>query len=131
MITFSSPESNSPEDSRMVELTKEVMVTRRRVQDLVSIFHQLTSIANTRTYMHYLQVGKFKQAEERVAKGFKVHDGPFVNTLQVALNSFNVQKQAYYSGTFVGNHVHRTLKVRQLPYTYQKSVDSTMDQHTK
>ncbi len=25
---------------------------------------------------------------------------------------FNVQRQAYYGGTFVGNHVHRCLKVR-------------------
>ena len=51
--------------------------------------------------------------EASVAKGFKVQDGPFVKTLDTALASFNVHRQAYYSGTFVGNDVHRTLKVRQ------------------
>ncbi len=38
-------------------------------------------------------------------------EGPFVKYLDRALGSFNVHRQAYYSGTFVGNHVHRTLKV--------------------
>ena len=44
-------------------------------------------------------------------KGFNKEDGPFVRALDKALSSFNVERQAYYSGTFVGNHVHRTLKV--------------------
>lgn len=48
-------------------------------------------------------------------KGFHKEEGPFVKALDVALASFNVHRQAYYSGTFVGNHVHRTLKV---DYTY-------------
>ena len=43
--------------------------------------------------------------------GFKRSDGPFVKALDTALSSFNVERQAYYSGTFVGNHVHRCLKV--------------------
>lgn len=41
--------------------------------------------------------------------GFHKEEGPFA--LERALASFNVQHQAYYSGSFVGNHVHRTLKV--------------------
>ena len=52
-----------------------------------------------------------KEFQECVAKGFKIYDGPFVKTLDTALASFNEYRQAYYSGTFVGNHVHRTLKV--------------------
>lgn len=44
-------------------------------------------------------------------KGLARKDGPFVQSLDSTLASFNVQRQAYYSGTFVGNHVHRTLKV--------------------
>ena len=32
--------------------------------------------------------------------------------LDKALASFHVERQAYYSGTFVGNHVHRCLKVQ-------------------
>ena len=42
---------------------------------------------------------------------FKKEDGPFVKALDNALASFHVKRQAYYSGTFVGNHVHRALKV--------------------
>ena len=49
--------------------------------------------------------------EESVAKGFERADGPFVRALDKALATFNVQRQAYYSGTFVGNHVHKCLKV--------------------
>ena len=44
-------------------------------------------------------------------KGFKRKEGPFVQALDAALASFNVCRQAYYSGTFVGNHIHRTLEV--------------------
>ena len=44
-------------------------------------------------------------------KGLTRKDGPFVRNLDAALASFNVHRQAYYSGTFVGNHVHRSLKV--------------------
>lgn len=43
-------------------------------------------------------------------------DGPFVKHADAALASFNVHRQAYYSGTFVGNHVHRALKVQYLTY---------------
>lgn len=46
------------------------------------------------------------------AKGFKKEDGPFVKSLDTALTSFNVRRQSFYSGTFIGNHVHRALKVR-------------------
>lgn len=48
-----------------------------------------------------------------MSKGFNKADGPFVLALDAALASFNVQRQAYYSGTFVGNHVHATLKVNK------------------
>ena len=34
-----------------------------------------------------------------------------MHCLDEALASFNVERQAYYSGTFVGNHVHRALKI--------------------
>ena len=39
-------------------------------------------------------------------KEFVKSQGPFVKGLDKALDSFNVHRQAYYSGTFVGNHVH-------------------------
>lgn len=34
-------------------------------------------------------------------------------SLDEALKSFNVNRQAYHGGAFVGNHVHRALKVHQ------------------
>lgn len=49
-----------------------------------------------------------------VKKSFSRSDGPFVSGLDKALASFHVERQAYYSGTFVGNHVHRCLKVWDL-----------------
>ena len=47
-----------------------------------------------------------------VQKAFQKQDGTFVQHLDKALASFNVYRQAYYSGTFIGNHVLRTLLVR-------------------
>ena len=35
-----------------------------------------------------------------------------MQALDKALSSFNVHRQAYYGGTFIGNHVHRTLMVK-------------------
>ena len=42
---------------------------------------------------------------------FAIHDGPFVKGLDNALQSFQVHRQQYVGGTFVGNHIHKTLKV--------------------
>ena len=41
-----------------------------------------------------------------------LHDGPFVKGLDKALQSFKVQRQQYFGGVFVGNHIHKTLQVR-------------------
>ena len=50
--------------------------------------------------------------DTRVQKGFPHEEGPFVRCLDGALKSFNVHREAYFGGTFVGNQVHRTLKVQ-------------------
>lgn len=52
-----------------------------------------------------------EQLQGVLSKMFKMEDGPFVKMLDSALQTFHLQRQAYYSGTFVGNHVHRSLKV--------------------
>ena len=41
--------------------------------------------------------------DKRLEKDFHKNEGPFVKALDTALASFHVQRQAYYSGTFVGN----------------------------
>lgn len=59
----------------------------------------------------YFQETEIDKLEDVLRKGFKKEDGPFVRGLDTALHSFNVERQTYYGGTFVGNHVHRSLKV--------------------
>lgn len=49
--------------------------------------------------------------EAGVNKGVSVESGVFVRALEKALKKFYVERQAYWSGAFVGNHVHKTLKV--------------------
>lgn len=51
------------------------------------------------------------EKQQLQTKTFNKEDGPFVKTLDKSLQSFHVQRQSYYSGTFVGNHVHSSLKV--------------------
>ena len=63
------------------------------------------------TFSAFLQENEIEEQMTIIQKGFSVGDGPFVHCLDKALSSFNVQRQAYYSGPFVGNHVHRCLKV--------------------
>lgn len=46
-----------------------------------------------------------------IKKGFERENGVFVRSLDAALASFNVERQAYHGGSFIGNHIHRTLKV--------------------
>ncbi|KAL5517788.1 hypothetical protein EMCRGX_G003404 [Ephydatia muelleri] len=43
------------------------------------------------------------------SKEFSLHDDPFVKGLDEALQSFKVQRQQYFGGVFVGNHIHKTL----------------------
>ena len=44
-------------------------------------------------------------------KGFNEKEGPFVRRLDSALQEIGVQRQQYFGGAFVGNHVHKALKV--------------------
>ena len=42
-------------------------------------------------------------------------EGPFYSTLEKSLDELGVKRQAYQGGTFVGNHVHKLLKVILFP----------------
>lgn len=57
------------------------------------------------------QDSDIRKEEAVVQKGFTNEEGPFVNSLDKALSSFNVDRKAYFGGAFIGNHVHRSLKV--------------------
>ena len=61
-----------------------------------------------------IQEKEVQGLDKTIKKTFTRSDGPFVRAIDQALASFNVQRQAYYSGTFVGNHVHSCLKVFML-----------------
>ena len=40
------------------------------------------------------------------------HNGPYIEALDQTLSTIGVQRQAYFGGTFVGNHVHKCCQVR-------------------
>ena len=50
--------------------------------------------------------------QRQAGKTFETQEGPFVQSLDMALSSFNVERQAYHGGSFIGNHVHQCLKVK-------------------
>ena len=72
----------------------------------------------------YTQRKELRQIDKYVQKEFVKNQGSFVKGLDKALDSFNVYRQAYYSGTFVGNHVHTSLKVSDL-LAYNNSKKNT------
>ena len=43
-------------------------------------------------------------------KGFNEKEVPFVKRLDSALQEIGVQRQQYFGGAFIGNHVHKALK---------------------
>lgn len=73
----------------LLQIVSAIQTTRGKIQDLQSEINKLEATKNK----------------------FHTEEGPFAKALDDALASFNVQRQAYYSGSFVGNHVHRALKV--------------------
>ena len=68
------------------------------------------------TQLHKLQVSLKKKSTEMNSS---ISDGPFFATLEKSLKACNVKKQAYQGGTFVGNHMHKLLKV-----TYMITLDT-------
>ena len=58
-----------------------------------------------------------RKLQATLDKEFNKEDGPFVKSLDRALTSFNVHRQEYYTGTFVGNHVHLCLKAMGTHFT--------------
>ena len=45
-----------------------------------------------------------------LAEKFRHKDGPFFQSLDCALATLHVERQAYHGGTFVGNHGTQTLE---------------------
>ncbi|KAL5496861.1 hypothetical protein EMCRGX_G013231 [Ephydatia muelleri] len=75
-----------------------------------------------------------KQLETEVAnctatvkKGFSVKDGPFVKELDSALQSIGVHRQQYFGGAFIGNHVHKALKLSNIQTLCQSLIQTAQN----
>ena len=53
-----------------------------------------------------------EKLRQECKEGFNTEDGPFCRALDGALAELKVHREAYYGGTFTGNHAHKCLKVR-------------------
>ena len=58
-----------------------------------------------------LQDEKIANIKQQCKDGFPLEDGPFVMELDWTLARLNVQRQAYYAGSFIGNRAHQCLQV--------------------
>ncbi len=59
----------------------------------------------------FSQSSELSKLRAEMKKKVQRSDGPFFSTLEKRLNELNVERQAYQGGIFVGNHVHKLLKV--------------------
>ena len=58
-----------------------------------------------------MYVFKERQITEKKNQCRPAFEGPFCRALDDALALFKVHREAYYGGTFTGNHAHKCLKV--------------------
>eukprot|EP00731_Ephydatia_muelleri_P000462 Em0001g462a len=75
--------------------------------------HPPVSSQNNPSILEQLTCQKAKVAKgiATVQKGFSEKEGPFVKQLDSALQLIGVQRQQYFGGAFVGNQVHKALKL--------------------
>ena len=63
-------------------------------------------------YMYTTSVKRnTEKLRDECKEGFDLEDGPFCRALDEALTKFKVHREAYYGGTFTGNHAHKCLQV--------------------
>ncbi len=99
-------DENDP-DPRVDRLHQELATIKEKLKKLVStLFHSdWQCTLNSHFYRREIEQN-FKRLWTKASKSMM---GPsFVHWM------FDVHRQAYYSGTFISNHVHRTLKVTKL-----------------
>lgn len=101
--------TNPATDATVLAVASAIADNKKKVGELVS---HLSKMGYYREQPFFFSKDKdLASLAAKYKKGLTRKEGPFVRKLDAALASFNVHRQAYYSGTFVGNHVHRTLKV--------------------
>lgn len=64
------------------------------------------------------QEKEITEINEKCKDIFPAEDGPFIRALDETLGTMNVHREAYYGGTFTGNHAHKCLTVCGLLYMY-------------
>ena len=65
---------------------------------------------------------------------FSHHLGPFVQKVDKILKECGVERQAYFGGTFIGNHVHKCCKVNYVKWMNLQQasyMDCQVVNHTK
>lgn len=105
-----SRSSDPSTDPQIASVAKYLDERKNRISDIVSAYNVCL------LHFHPLPPSKAKELvgiKKHLSKDLTRKDGPFVRSLDDALASFNVHRQAYYSGSFVGNHIHRALKVEK------------------
>ncbi len=111
LATYQSLQLSAPHMNPIVQrLRQEASIAKRELDKMVN---------NTSQYQIHVPVAVSQLQDAAIAETSKVleekyqpKDGPFYRTLDPALAQLHVERQAYHGGTFVGNHVHKLLKVQ-------------------
>lgn len=109
LFTLTTAITSTPSQlAQLGQLQSAIADKQKELQDMVLAIQH--SVPMSSIYIHK-ETEKQQLDSDLAAKKFRKDEGPFVRALDKALQSFRVQRQAYYSGTFIGNHVHSSLKV--------------------
>lgn len=115
LLAINIPMNQQENDVQLQVVQSEAQACRKRVAEIVmknaySYTYRYTTCIHLYCSPCFKE-SQIKMLEAGVNKGVSVESGVFVRALEKALKKFYVERQAYWSGAFVGNHVHKTLKV--------------------
>lgn len=107
-VTSIALQLNDAQNSPLLfELRKEALRARKQLENVVYFINCLKYHNKLFYYLFHQERITEKECQEE----FDIEDGPFCRALDNALASFKVCREAYYGGTFTGNHAHKCLKV--------------------
>ncbi len=100
------------------DLRQEVIKANKELEEVVRssthvFFCRSIHVQFSLKYIYIMQkrrVGEIWKACEEV---FLLEDGPFIQALDDALKGMHMHRQAYYRGTFTGNHTHKCILAKQ------------------
>ena len=93
------------------------------------LHNKLLYLCESVIYNFYNYVHQRLKIQSATPSKFALKDGPFMQGLEDALHSCGIDRQAYHGRTFIGNHVHKCLRVshhQSCKYVYNNyySIDS-------